>query len=97
MKNQLDQKQRKQGVQFNREQWMANNWESKKRMDNETQHLKTTKNTNDNADMSYKKQLWRSIMSQKMGLKQIKTLNNRGNELNLMNQYGEKLIGKKER
>ena len=36
-------------------------------------------------------------MSQKMGLKQIKTLNNRGNELNLMNQYGEKLINKKER
>jgi hypothetical protein len=34
-------------------------------------------------------------MSQKMGLKQIKALNGRGNELNLMNQYGEKLIGKK--
>jgi len=36
-------------------------------------------------------------MAQKMGLKKIKALNNRGNELNLMNQYGEKLINKKER
>lgn len=36
-------------------------------------------------------------MAQKMGLKKIKALNTRGNELNLMNQYGEKLISKKER
>ena len=34
-------------------------------------------------------------MSQKMGLKKINTLNKRGNELNLMNQYGEKLLSKK--
>lgn len=55
MKNQLDQKQRKQGIQFNREQWMAGNWDSKKRMEQEAQILKNTKAANDAADMEYKK------------------------------------------
>ena len=50
--------------------------------------LKNAKNENDTAVYQYKKELWRSIMSQKMGLKQIKALNNRGNELNLMG-FGE--------
>lgn len=59
--------------------------------------LKSTKNENDSQDFAHKKNLWRQIMAQKMGLKKIKALNNRGNELNLMNQYGEKLINKKER
>ena len=40
------------------------------------------------------KDLWRSVMAQKLGLQQIKELNKRGNELNLMNKYGEKLISK---
>ena len=48
---------------------MANNWDSKKRMDHEANVLKSTKVANEHADMEYKKQLWRSIMSQKMGLK----------------------------
>jgi hypothetical protein len=59
--------------------------------------LKSTKNENDSQEFAHKKNLWRQIMAQKMGLKKIKALNNRGNELNLMNQYGEKLINKKER
>lgn len=48
---------------------MAGNWDAKKRMEQEAQMLKNTKAANDAADMEYKKQLWRSIMSQKMGLK----------------------------
>lgn len=97
IKNNLDQKQRKQGIQNNREQWMMGNHNTKKDLDSLAGMLKDAKNQNDEADMDYKKQVWRSIMSQKMGLKQIKNLNEKGNELNLMNQYGEKMIQKKER
>ncbi len=59
--------------------------------------LNQVKAENDHAEMTHKKQLWRSIMAQKMGLKQIKTLNEKGQQLNSMNTYGEKLLKKKGR
>ncbi len=40
---------------------------------------------------------WREIMSQKQGLKSMKQLNNRGNELNLVNGYADKMDGKRQR
>lgn len=69
IKNTLDQKQRKQGIQNNREQWMMGNHNTKKDLESLAGMLKDAKNQNDEADMDYKKQVWRSIMSQKMGLK----------------------------
>lgn len=74
---------------------MANNHMAKQEKLQQDQQLGTIKNKNEEYDMDHKKQLWRSIMAQKMSLKKIKDLNDRGNELNLMNQYGEKLLQKK--
>lgn len=45
------------------------NHNTKKDLDSLAGMLKDAKNQNDEADMDYKKQVWRSIMSQKMGLK----------------------------
>lgn len=50
---------------------------------------------NDQMDYNNKKDMWRNVMAQKLGLEKIKQLNQKGNELNLMNQYGEKLLQKK--
>ena len=44
-------------------------------MANENRRLKDAKNNNDRADFDYRKQQWRGVMAQKMGLKKIKTLN----------------------
>lgn len=74
---------------------MAGNHLAKQAKLNQDQQLNQIKQENEDAEMGHKKQLWRSIMAQKMGLKKIKDLNTRGNELNLMNQYGEKLLQKK--
>jgi predicted patatin/cPLA2 family phospholipase len=63
IKNTLDQKQRKQGIQNNREQWMMGNHNTKKDLESLADMLKDAKNQNDEADMGYKKQVWRSIMS----------------------------------
>jgi|TARA_B110000285_G_scaffold190856_1_gene218303 hypothetical protein len=38
------------------------------------------KSENDNADFNHRKGLWRNVMTQKMGLKQIKALNGHSNE-----------------
>ena len=95
MKNNFEQKKRRDNILNNREQWMANNHNIKQEKRRQDEQLNQIKKANDEADMGHKKQLWRSIMAQKMGLKKIKDLNSRGNELNLMNQYGERLLQKK--
>ena len=41
--------------------------------------------------------MWRSIMCEKLGNKEIKNLNCRANELNLIVQYGEKLAVRNKR
>ena len=74
---------------------MAGNHMAKQAKLQQDQELHQIKKENNDTEMGHKKQLWRSIMAQKMGLKKIKDLNSRGNELNLMNQYGEKLLQKK--
>ena len=53
------------------------------------------KSENDNADFNHRKGLWRNVMTQKMGLKQIKALNGHSNEQTNVNNYGEKLNFKK--
>ena len=39
--------------------------------------------------------MWKDVMTQKLSLKKYKEINSKGNEMNLMNQYGEKLLNKK--
>lgn len=95
MKNNLEQKKRRDTIQNNRELWMAGNHMAKQEKLQQDQELSQIKKENDDTEAGHKKQLWRSIMAQKMGLKKLKDLNSRGNELNLMNQYGEKLLQKK--
>jgi hypothetical protein len=72
-------------MQGAKEQWMAGNHMAKQEKLHTDERLGHIRKANEDAEMGHKKQLWRSIMAQKMGLKKIKELNNRGNELHLMN------------
>ena len=43
------------------------------------------KKENDDEVNRYKKETWKNVMNQKMGLKRLKEVNLRGNEMTLMN------------
>jgi hypothetical protein len=85
MKNNYEQKKRREAIQNNREQWMANNHMIKQEKLRQDLQLNQIRESNEEQDKGHKKQLWRSTMAQKMGLKKIKDLQDRGNELNLIN------------
>ena len=80
---------------MNRDKWKHDNLEVKRHLSHANGVLKGERLYNDQREFNHKKDLWRNVMAQKLGLQKIKELNKRGNELNLMNQYGEKLLHKK--
>jgi hypothetical protein len=49
------------------------------------EHLNVIKKENEDAVNKYKKDTWKNVMTQKIGLKRLKEVNARGNEANLMN------------
>ena len=74
---------------------MQENLQSKYDLKGMDKNLRDAKKEQDKLDFEQKKEVWRSIMAQKLGLKSLKQLINKGNELNVLNQYGEKLVQKR--
>ena len=60
-------------------------------------YLKWAGKVNVMEDLSRKKVMWRSIMSQKLGLREMKKLSQRGTEIQNMVNYNEKLKDKESR
>ena len=67
----------------------------KRSIQNENDDLKAAAYIDNAGDFDHKKAVWRDIMSQKQGVKSMKQLNNRGNELNLVNGYANKMDDKR--
>ena len=59
---------RRQGISHNRDKWKNDNVEMKNQLTHVNGVLKSEKYQNDQRDFTHKKNMWRSVMAQKLGL-----------------------------
>lgn len=78
-------------MQDNKEKWILNNHQSKHDMLEHEKRIKKNQAVVDKAEEARKKEVWRSIMAQKIGLKKLTNLTAKGKELNAMYQYSDKI------
>ena len=67
-KNLIEQSTRRDMIRQNREKFFHDNMQKKQQVAELNQALKNAKNENNDAEFNHKKDLWRKVMTQKMGL-----------------------------
>jgi hypothetical protein len=80
----MEQSTRRDMIRQNKEKIVHENHEKRHEIAVQNAMLKNVKFENDNADFDNKKEMWRKVMTQKMGLAKIKELNTNHHQNNIM-------------